>query len=647
MFQEAASVKLTDLRRVCELPTLPLLTEGECEEVSKFFVQGEAYDEGFRLLPEQCNMVMQFVNYNGLLGSAAAGAGKTLASLLIANIGYEGVLTTKHNKVMLMVPSKLVDQLKANMRWARRKIHFPADVYFFKDHKPEDRLTLAKSNKPGIYVLGYGFLSTQNAEELINETSPSLIIADEAHKIAGKSARRRRVEHYLKQNPSTSVCLMSGTMMNKELLEIHVLGKYALKENLPMPLPWPQVAALSEALAPKGPIIPMDKMRMARDLVDWAGMMYDGAAKSMQNTLRKAYHKRLATAPGVFLSEGSKVAASINFDIHEGRMTCPKVAEYIKQVEDTWTTPDDQTFETALEKFKWIKELNNGFYNSLTWPEEHPLLEEAKYAHELGKLTKSLIRKFIGEKHRPGLDTPLLVRNDMQHHGSRNVGSELFETWKAWKVANSVEGLPERISRFVRVSDEKVTFAVERWTKIDPKLEGGVVWFQRQGHGIWLCEEFEKAFGSDTIIHAPAGMDLNTLAETQDLKGKIIIASIGSHGTGVDGLQHHFNKMLYASDLNTVADSEQSIARLHRTGQEADEVEVHLLSCSKYDEMQLAGILQDNYFLHLTMGKRRVFEGGWLTAPRSFDQKELLKEGVDVKNRLSKVELRDMQEVTG
>ncbi len=592
-------------------------------------------------------MVMQFVNYGGLIGSAAAGAGKTLASLLIANIGFEGTLVEKHDRVLLMVPSKLVDQLKSNIRWARRKIHFPADVYFFKDYKPKERVDIAKQKRPGIYVMGYGFLSTKDTEETLEELSPSLIIADEAHKIAGRSARRRRVEHFLKQNPTTAVCLMSGTMINRELMEIHVLGKYALKENLPMPLPWPQAASLSEALAPKGPIIPMDKLRMARDLVDWAGLMYDGVAKSMLTTLRKAYHKRLATSPGVFLSEGSKVKSSIIFDIHYGEMTCPIVAEHIKNVEETWTTPDDQTFETALEKFKWIQELNNGFYNSLVWPEEHPLLEEAKYAHELNKLTKSLIRKFIGEKHRPGLDTPLLVRNDMQHHGSLNVGGELYGAWVSWKKASSVTGLPERISRFVRVSDEKVKFAVERWKKLDPKTEGGVVFYQRQGHGTWLVEYFEKEFGKDNVIHAPAGLDLNTLAESTDLKGSIVIASIGSHGTGVDGLQRHFNKVMYASDLNTVADSEQSIARLHRTGQEADEVEVHILSCSKHDEMKLAGILQDNYFLHLTLGKRRVFEGGWQTPPKQFDQKELLKEGVDVKNRLSKIELRDMKEVTG
>ncbi len=89
------------------------------------------------------------------------------------------------------------------------------------------------------------------------------------------------------------------------------------------------------------------------------------------------------------------------------------------------------------------------------------------------------------------------------------------------------------------------------------------------------------------------------------------------------------------------------MARLQRTGQEADEVEVHILSCSKHDEMKLAGILQDNYFLHLTMGRRRVFDGGWLKAPKQFDQKELLNEGVDVKNRLSRVELRELGEVTG
>jgi len=131
-------------------------------------------------------MVMQFVNYGGLIGSAAAGAGKTLASLLIANIGFAGEITEKHDKIIIFVPSKLVDQLKANMKWARRKIHFPADVFFFKDYKPKERITLAQSNKPGVYVMGYGFLSTKETEETLEHLKPSLIIADEAHKIAGE-----------------------------------------------------------------------------------------------------------------------------------------------------------------------------------------------------------------------------------------------------------------------------------------------------------------------------------------------------------------------------------------------------------------------------------------------------------------------------
>ena len=650
MFGETDTVAMTDLKRVCYLPETQDLTEDEVVEVSEHFIKGKYFAEGFRLLPEQADMILQYINSEGLLGIAAAGTGKTLTSFLVANTAFSGKLCEKKDRILMFVPSDLTDQLRSNMEWARKRIHFPAKTYFFKDHGPDGRLALAKSRKPGIYVMGYGLLQTKNAEEILQELSPGLITADECHKIMGKSARSRRVEHYLKANEDCNLVMLSGTMIKRKVVELHKLAQYALRDNLPLPKPWIQAALLSEAMSPTGGMIPMDKIRMCRDLVDWAGEQYNGDARDMTDTLRRAYNKRLRSAPGVFLSTGSNVPSSLIFHIHEGAMEgegSEELKAYIQEVEATWTTPSGDQFDCALMKFKWINELSQGYFNELQWPEDHPLLEEAQEVQAIKNDLSTQYRKFIEGRHRPGLDTPFLIASNMYLHGSKNVPQEMYDTWRAWKERSANEELPERERSFVRVCDHKVALALKTWEKIDKKdKSGGIVWYYHQGYGTWLVELFKKQYG-DRVIHCPSGTDVEALCRTQDLTGKILICSISAHGTGVDGMQKHFRKHLYAQDLHGIDESEQSIARLHRTGQEADEVEVHLLSSSRYDDLKLAGILQNNYFLHLTIGKRRVFEGGWETAPKHFDKSELLEQGVEVPHSLNNKQLTELQEVTG
>jgi len=642
---------LSELKRICDLDQVSELSEGEVQEASKHFVKESALKNGFFLLPAQAAMTLQYVNYNGLFGGAAAGDGKTLTSLLIENLAFRGEHTGKCRKILHLLPSNLVDQLKRDIKWSRQKIHINTPYHFISDYKnPEDRMNLASNGGEGVYVLGYGLLSGKDTEEIIHKIKPQLIVADECHTLTNrKSARTRRVMNYLTKNPYTKLVLLSGTICRKTIKEYHHLITYALKDNSPVPMHWHQAETLSIALEGVGDFFPAAEVRLAKPLADWAGEKWYAGITENIDGLRRAYNKRLRTCPGVYISGNSEVASSLVLNCirtkghGSSEENYQELKRLIKDVNETWTTPSGDEFDYALQKFKWMNELSQGFYNNLIWPEEGtPLLAEAKARFDVEQELNRQVRQFLGGRHREGLDTPLLLRLSMKNHGAEHVGSDLYAVWKQWKSMDQ-KGLPSRISVPVRVSDFKINETVSAWNKLNKDKSGGVIWFYHQAFGKWLFDSFE---GREDVMLAPAGSKMKEFITNPDnVKGKTVIATMSGHGTGTNGLQHIFDKSLYAQNLHTATLAEQSLARLHRHGQESDQVEAHIMTASVYDDMHLTGILRNSYFLHLTHGKQRLLLGSWINAPKHFDTTELLEAGVDLPKGLDKQQLMELEEL--
>ena len=639
------AVYLRDLERITTLPEIQGLSEDEVDELSKFLLLDRAYSEGFKFLPEQANMIAQFINFGGLFGAAAAGAGKTLTALTIANLAYQGTYGDRHEKILYMLPSNLVNQLKTAIKWASKKIHFTTKFHYFADYKGKDRETLSLTAGSGVYIIGYGLLSSPKVEQLIHNIKPTLIIADECHALTNKkSARTRRVMNYVKEN-KCSMVMLSGTIVRRTIMEYHDLITHTLGQYSPVPEPWVQADALSTALQEPESFIPSAQIRMAKPLADWAGEEWKELPTDNIDVLRRSYNKRLRTCPGVFISESDKVSTSLLLHARraEGRGTYgyEDLKELVDQVEQDWVTPSGDEFDYVLQKFKWINELQQGFYNDLTWPEEHPLVEQAKECHDAGNTLAKEMRTFIAEEHRPHMDTPLLVRNDMSKHGSENVPESLYQAWRTWKDLK-IEGLPSRISTPVRVSDFKIQAALNTWKNIDDGT-GGIVWYYNRAFGEWLYETFGGEYGEDKVLYAPAGSKHKQAM--QESKGKIIIASIEGHGTGTDGLQLTYHNNLVAQDLRTSKIAEQTIARTHRHGQKKDEITFNILTASKYDDMHLSGILQNSYFIHLSHTRQRLLTGAWIESPEHFETEKLKEAGVDIVKGFTEQHLKELKDL--
>ena len=124
-----------ELDRILDLPQIPDLTESEIDQLSDKLILRSARNEGYRLLEAQANMIAQYVNFGGLFANAAAGSGKTMTCFLIHNLSLDGRYVPKVDRVLHLLPSDLIRQCKADVKVARKKIHFPNNVFYFSDLK--------------------------------------------------------------------------------------------------------------------------------------------------------------------------------------------------------------------------------------------------------------------------------------------------------------------------------------------------------------------------------------------------------------------------------------------------------------------------------------------------------------------------------
>ncbi len=101
------------------------------------------------------------------------------------------------------------------------------------------------------------------------------------------------------------------------------------------------------------------------------------------------------------------------------------------------------------------------------------------------------------------------------------------------------------------------------------KKHRGIIWYEHKAFGQRIAEVSGLPRHGGGI-----GAEARILAEKGD---RSIVASLKSHGTGRDGLQRIFKDQLLANPPSSGDLFEQVLGRLHRIGQEADEV-----NCSVY-----------------------------------------------------------------
>ncbi len=643
-----------EIARIIALPLVEEVDEATIEAFCAEEVQGRFFEEGFRLFGTQVGAVLAYDLYGGGFFPIGVGWGKTLITLMIANRAYE---RGESERSMLFVPSQVYEQLtKTDIPWARKHVGLTVPFHLLGGRGPEDRRRLAASRRKGCYILPYSLLSTTDSEAMlggdmhdpppnkpgISGICPDLLILDEAHNVKNlTAARTARLRRYINAYQPALVAL-SGTITSKSINDYHHLIAVALRDLCPLPQSDALATNWSYVLDPEkssGAQSSKSKTGPLTPLVRWARKHFpDEDIPEGIPGFRKAYKLRLTTTPGVVSTGDAEIGVSLTicnrpvayFTKHEN---WEKLKDLMEQVEDLWITPSGDEIEHGFHKWRYQNELTSGFYYNLRWPEieeltskglsEHEAstyLELALEHHEARQEFSRALRGWIEYSGRPKLDTPLLVTGNMSQHQGRDVGNTLYNLWRAMKDME-FEGMPERISEPVRICDYKIMYGVD-WAKKTIKKtrgkQGGIIWFHHKAVGDWLYEELQKAGlpslfcpsesmrkGSNALILDPANTD------------KIIVASIGGHGTGKN-LQH-FEHQLILQFPRQADILEQLLGRLHRNGQRADALDAETCLTTEFDQQNLWACLIDSLYIHQTTGTRqKAIYASYNPMPRRF-----------------------------
>ncbi len=597
----------SEIRRICRLPIIELLSPEEVEEFSRQFITAEQFEKGFRLFDTQANAILSYKIFNGLFAPIGVGWGKTLITICIANEAFKKGI----QKILLCVPPQVYPQLVyTDIPWTRQRTNIVVPFIYLGNKTQARRKILTIDEKPGCYILPYSLLSVKDTSEIIQRISPKLFILDEAHLLKNRdAARTKRVVNYLMANKPEVVAL-SGTVTNKSVRDYHHLIKACLKENCPLPLEVKQAldwgCVIDSNAAPSsgqtGPVKP---------LIQWGIQNFPEEDFTFDVTgFRKAYKKRLHTCPGVVATGDSIVGCSLIIENIPAEIAPnEELKKHIKGVLEEWVTPDGDEIDHAIHTYKWLYELSAGFYNSLFWPETQEyafrkgisetqaetLLIQAKEHHKRNQEYKSELREFLKHSFKEGLDTPMLVAHDMSKHGDDNVPESLYDAWRQVKELERPD-LPERDSEPIRVCDYKIS-AANKWAW--DIGEGGIIWVYHQEIGKWMYERLKESLIE--CIHCPR--DTDELILNPKYRDHIMVASITAHGVGKN-LQH-FHNQYFLQWPRSAATAEQALGRLHRSGQEADEVLAVTNTTTDFDKLNFAACLNDSLYIHQSTGAKQ------------------------------------------
>lgn len=461
------------------------------------------------LRPLQALALAEAHDLRGLMALLPVGEGKTLITFLLP-------LLLEAARPVLLVPASLHDKTVRDFAKLREHWQSPAVPYT---------------------IVNYQLVS--NRPELLNELAPDVIICDEVDALANpKAACTKRVYRYLRNNPSTTFCGLSGTVDDRSFKDWWHLQQWALPA-LCQPLPYSYVVmqawaqALDEKLAARRP---------TGELWRFAGKP-DATLEEVQD----GFGALLCRTPGVITSSGSDVDATIEINCVDWQL--PVITDAINFMRRTWCTPGGEEFSEPADLWRHARELANGFY--YRWDPEPPLwwLLPRKEFHAFvrsvlgGSRTLDTMAQVV-EKHADAVD----VRN-----------------WYAVKDGYTPNTVPTWLC------DDVLAYAVQ-WAQ----ATNGIVWYEHRAVGERLQQLGLPCYGEGGLDGSGRSID--------DSPAQPIGASALAVYRGFN-LQDRWHDNLVLNCTPKGKHLEQLLGRTHRYGQQSSVVRATMLfTCDEQRE---------------------------------------------------------------
>jgi hypothetical protein len=477
---------------------------------------------------------------NGLLGIIVVGGGKTALGFLTP------MVVPDCKSAVLLVPPKLVDQLKNEYQlWAQ---HWKVPSLLC----PKG-WGMIQPGRPAVHVIPTSQLSRDKAAVLLETLKPDLIIIDEAHKFRyPDTARTSRLLRYFAAHPATNLCAWSGSLTDKSIKDYAHLAHIALGPSSPLPLDKDALSEWSMAIDPPAP---------GQDPAPPGALV---ELCSPGETLRDGYRRRLLDTRGVVATDHAGIGASLPVYERDPGEIPDAVDEAIRQVRSSMQRPDGEELIDAFSVSRCARELASGFYYRWTYPRGEPVYLIEEWLRIRKDWHAELRRKL--EARQQYLDSPMMCAKAAVRYYQEPKYKGPMPTWRSqvWPAWREIRDQVKPKSEAVWIDDYLARDAAE-WG-----LEhNGIIWYEHSAFGRKVAEL------SGLPVHA-GGVDAEARikAERGD---RSIIASLRSHGEGRDGLQFLFHEQLVANPpvsrkTGGAGRWEQLLGRLHRQGQQSDEV---------------------------------------------------------------------------
>lgn len=426
-----------------------------------------------------------------------------------------------------------------------------------------------------IRLVSYSELSNADKGEILEKVSPDLIIADECHLLRHpNAARTKRFLRYMKAHQEVKFVGLSGTMTTRSIKDYAHFFDLALKDGSPLPRKETELYAWAEALddaTTKAPA-PPGKLKL----------LCVG-----DETVRDGFRRRVLDTKGVVSTPESALGTSLSLIAISG-VGDEKIAEALAELRRTWTWQGEE-FEDALAFHRIAKQLASGFYYRWAWPggvaDKEWLSARAAWHAE--------VREYLLDNSTPGMDSPLLLARAAQ------AGLWQSYTWDSWSRLRDRTPPPVEA---VWISEAVVNSALH-WAKNNE----GIIWYEHDAVGRKIAEIGKLPF------FGPGEKAAVLLDSAHPTIMPNIVCSIRAHGTGKN-LQA-YSKMYVTSPPSNGQIWEQLIGRMHRPGQQADEVEVYIVSHTKEQVSALKQARKDALYVEQTQGqKQKLLYGdyvGW------------------------------------
>lgn len=577
-----------ELMRVVDLPRRTWTKRTDLQQLVDLLTQEYKTPQGTQELRViQAILLETLFDVGGAVGFVGVGKGKTLATFLASRV-------VGAKRPMLLVPAKLRKKTERDFEELRE--HWQEGV------RPE--------------IVSYAKLGVVSGAQLLEESKPDLIIADEVQALSNSTASRsKRFVRYCQEH-EPKLFLLSGTLTSRSLMDFHHFLALALGiEAMPLPAPRKEAKVWARAV---------DEKVVSRARPGALRLLLPPKEKPSLKNVRLAVGRRIRETPGVVATTTESVEVPIIIEPFHPKLPRAILHHFENLIQRKTTPIGEEAFPQDI--YRHARTLANGFY--YRWdpapPRPWSIARSAwkSFANnilEMGDLAPPLFRakagvfEAFGKTEEEAFEA-LSVELDDPDYGLRDAKKEqLLEEMQCTAMYFDSELQVANGVRYGQLKDDGVlkawqdirkTFtpnSVPEWVTTSILQEA----LERDtGHSLIWVEHRATAAMLSKLSGLPYYGRLG-MSEKGDFigdhkKGSAIL-SIAANAEGRN-LQHFSHNLV----INPPASGkiwEQLLGRTHRPGQKADTITVEVMLGHPTITGQLVQARRDARFIQSTTGQ--------------------------------------------